>query len=80
MCSRGHSAQRGQQNPLAYALYRNRFLADTGIETSSDAEQTGKQLLEKTEALAEAGALSQQAAKQARVRFWQSREHRPAVR
>lgn len=62
----GTLSAEGQQNPLAYALYRNRFLADTGIETSSDAEQTGKQLLEKTEALAEAGALSQQAAKQAR--------------
>lgn len=62
----GTLSTEGQENPLAYALYRNRFLADTGIETSSDVEQTGQQLLEKTVALAEAGALSQQAVEQAR--------------
>lgn len=56
----------GQENPLVYALYRNRFLGNVGIETSSDVEQTGRQLLEKTEALTAAGALSQQAAEKAR--------------
>lgn len=62
----GTLSAEGQENPLVYALYRSRFLADTGIETSSDVGQTGKQLLECTEALAAAGALSQQAAEQAR--------------
>lgn len=62
----------GQENALAYALYRNRFLAGKAIETTSDLIDTKQELLTATEALYNAGALPATAAQQARTLLQQA--------
>lgn len=56
----------GQDNALAYTLYRNRFLSDVAIETASDPDLTRQNLQERTESLEEAGALPKHVAERAR--------------
>lgn len=62
----------GQENALAYALYRNRFLAGKAIETTSDLVDTQQELLTATEALYNAGVLPATAAQQARTLLQQA--------
>lgn len=62
----------GQENALAYTLYRNRFLAGEAIETTSDLIDTQQELLTATEALYNAGALPATAAQQARTLLQQA--------
>ena len=57
---------KGQENALAYALYRNRFLAGEAIETTADLASTQQELQTATEALYRANALPEGAAQQAR--------------
>lgn len=61
----GTLSEAGQEIPLVYALYRNRFLEGTALEVASDATQTIQKLQAKTNALREAGALPRQAAQRA---------------
>lgn len=57
----GMLREKGQVN----ALYQNRFLTNTTIETSADADQTRKELVDRTETLATAGVLSRAEAERA---------------
>lgn len=61
----GLSAE-GQENALAYALYRNRFLTGEAIETTADLASTQQELQTATETLYSANALPEAAAQQAR--------------
>lgn len=53
----GALSEEGQENALAYALYRNRFAAQTAVELPGNALQIRQELQAKTAALAEAEAL-----------------------
>lgn len=62
----GMLSEEGQEHPLVYALYRRRFAAQTATEVPGDPLQIQQELQAKTEALAEAGALPDIVARQAR--------------
>lgn len=53
----GMLSDEGQENPLAYALYRNRFEVQSALELPGDVQQVQQDLLSRTEALAKAGVL-----------------------
>lgn len=53
----GMLSDEGQKNPLAYALYRNRFEVQSALELPGDVQQVQQDLLSRTEALAKAGVL-----------------------
>lgn len=59
-------SEEGQDNALAYTLYRNRFLTNNAIETSADLDQTRKLLLDQTETLEKEDVLSGYTAQRAR--------------
>lgn len=61
----GLSAE-GQENALAYALYRNRFLAGKAIETTADLASTQQELQTATETLYSAGVLPEGAVQRVR--------------
>lgn len=62
----GMLSEEGQENQLAYILYRNRFLTQRALETSSDPDQTRQQLQRQTELLEQAGVLSRHTAERVR--------------
>lgn len=65
VAQQGMLSEEGQENQLAYILYRNRFLTGTAIETSSDLDQTRQRLQSQTELLERSGALSRHTAERA---------------
>lgn len=56
----------GQENPLVYALYRNRFVTQSSLEQAGEPQQIRQDLLARTEALAQAEALPELVAQRAR--------------
>lgn len=53
----GMLSAEGQENPLVYALYRNRFVTQSALELPGDVQRIQQDLLSRTEALAQAGVL-----------------------
>lgn len=62
----GMLSEAGQEHPLVYALYRRRFAAQAAVELPGDSQRIQRELQDKTEALAEAGALPELVARRAR--------------